>query len=445
MTRRKKSGPGGPQRQENRQQRLLQRKQELNEKLQDMKMQKACEGIEAMGLDDSDDDGGGIALNPSDTSTLGDPLSTREERTYFQPPITSLDLTNHIWKLPETPVDIGPKQLKQNGFGHPIPYQYHRNCQMIAKHWSCQPINCVPGDLKIRTPYSLAMLTQMRRLANSTKQNYNYAVSLLMKAWVERVKHFEAPSEHIQESEFVETSISIKNKACERVIYENVYGLMICDVENTIEELEAQRRAESGPKRMPKATRRAAVAGTKAAITGAEAAVAAVQAEKAKIVTQRRREDKKTRKFREEQKRTRPAAAYDLPDTESGGVSLAPPNSPVATNNQFGPLLHHTMSIRSKPVPKYPETEAMPELSHSDKENYKHMAMLMDKMGMDSSEPSRKRRLHRLAAGGLSRLAASGPLPSERLDLSNISPLPAPGSGIDAEELARLGQQALPD
>jgi hypothetical protein len=406
-----------------------------------MKLQKACEDIEAMGLDDSgDDDDGGIALNQDGTTTMGDPLSTREKQMYFQPPIISLDFTNHIWKLPETPVDIDPKQLKQNGFGHPIPYQYHRNCQMIAKHWSCQPINCVPGDLKLRTPYSLAMLTQMRRLANSTKQNYDYAVSLLLKEWVERVKHLEAPSEQIQESEFIETNITIKSKACERVVYENVYGLMICDVDNTIDKLEAQRREETRVKRTQKPARKAAVA-------GANVAVAAVQAEKAKIVTRRRREDKNaTRKFREEQKGARLAAAYDPPDTDSGGVSLAPPNSPVATNNQFAPLSHQsTMSLHSKSIPNDPKTEAMPELSHSDKENYKHMAILMDKMGMDYSEPSRKRRLNKLAAGGLSRLAASGPLPSEKLDLSNISPLPAPGSGVDPEELARLGQQPLPD
>ena len=76
----------------------------------------------------------------------------------------------------------------------------------------------------------------------------------------------------------------------------------------------------------------------------------------------------------------------------------------TTTDTQFAPLSHQsTMSLRSKSISNDPKTEAMPELSHSDKENYKHTAILMDKMGMDSSEPSRKKRLHSLEDGGLGR------------------------------------------
>ena len=423
----------------------------------------ACEDIEAMGLQNSDDDEGGIPLTQDGTTITGEPLGIRhhEEQLYFQPPIASLDVTKPLWQLPVTHVDMGPRELKESVFSHPIPYQYQRNCQMIAKHWGCQTIDCVPGDLKIRTPYSLAMLTQMRRLANSTKQDYNSAVKLLLKQWVERVKDFEPPSEQIQESEFVETNLSIRKKACEKTIYENVYGLMICDVDKTIQKLEAQRRAEVRAKLMQKVARNAAIAterahknARKAAFaaeygpdgmqeSARQAAVAAVQAEKAKIVTKRRREDKQTtRKFREEQKRARLEAVYHHPEIEHGGVSIAPPNSPVAISHQFAPLAHQH-STRAQP--NGPLMEGLPELSPLDKENYKNMANLMDKMGMEYSKPSRKRRLDSLAAGGLSRLAAYGPLPSERLDLSNISPLPAPETAIDYEELARLGQQPLPD
>ena len=66
----------------------------------------------------------------------------------------------------------------------------------------------LPGDLKIRTPYSLA----------ETGQQHQTELQLFGVATAERicrVKYLEAASGHIQESEFVETNRTIKNKVCE--------------------------------------------------------------------------------------------------------------------------------------------------------------------------------------------------------------------------------------
>lgn len=137
---------------------------------------------------------------------------------------------------------------------------------------------------------------------------------------------------------------------------------------------------------------------------------------------------------------------------ESQGLAAAPPNSPVQTSNQLDALSHYfniPMRNRSQQQESTQQAQATggvaPVLSSHHQESYQQMANLMNKMGVKSNSSVRGKRRKKLEAGGLSRRVASGLLPSERTNFSNLPALPATMSSLTSKELTQLGQLFLSD
>jgi hypothetical protein len=153
-----------------------------------------------------------------------------------------------------------------------------------------------------------------------------------------------------------------------------------------------------------------------------------------------------------ERNRLANAGAHPPPGTESHGIAIAPPNSPVMqTSNKFSALSDQfTISNRTRSQitmpPDLPHAEATEELSYQDKENYESMTRLMMKMGVKHNRRLLgKRRLKSIAAGGLSRRAAGVPLPSERTNLGNVSALLTVESNSVPGWIAQTNQMSLED
>ena len=363
-----------------------------------------------------DDEDGGVALGQDDVQSLQllrppDNGKARSSKNYHQRPFTTLDVegANDFWQLPVKPIHVKAADLKFYGITEKSAKLYHRCCFVITNFWQCDPGNCLPNGVQQRTLYSLAMLRQLRRLANVTKNDHSLALSLMLEAWQQRTAHLEGVAE--PNGVYIVKTFVDADRAAENRIEENAYGLTVDDVAVAVRNISARQGTVN---LVHKSMREAQQADTATKVTDRRRAKARAQA-----------------------------------------ASL---NNPDQNTNRFSALEHQfVLPIRTRPtstttadddyafVQAPPKEGTTSDLSGQDKENYKQMSKLMNNMGVSYSVASKRARHKRLAAGGLSRRAAGGPLPSERIDFNNLSASDPTTPSMSRDELAQLGQQAFPD
>jgi hypothetical protein len=328
-----------------------------------------------------------------------------------------------------------------------VPVLYNQCCRLISKHWQCDFERYIPEEVREQTPYSLALLTQLRKLASKTKCNHTLAHATLLKVWHDRISEFQNPNPEWT-YQFVETHPRI-DQECESSIQENIYGLMIADVQNALSRVKNHK--DSGlPRKKGKLRNQGRTQGELVEGMFTEGRVKKSRVEKRGDKAVRKQKCRRERMEEKERNRLANAGAHSPPCTESQGVAIAPPNSPVMqTSNKFSALSgQFTISNRTRSQitmpPDLPHAEATEKLSYQDKENYESMTRLMMKMGMKHNRRLLgKRRLKNIAAGGLSRRAAGVPLPSERTNLGNIPALPAVESNSVPGWIAQTNQMSL--
>lgn len=424
---------------------------------------------DAMDVEDGEygENEGGVLLDvsnidspPSNLSSFNNPEMME---VYHQTPVTNLEDTSDLWRLPVTPLHKKRSEVKQAGITHQIALTYHNSCRLIWNHWKCEPTVCIPDDLRRQTPYSLALLSQLRYLATNTKQNFALAQSLLIDSWRVRFHTLTIPDDRTS-IHMVETRVS-GMPGCEHQIHENVFGLTLHDVSEAHKTLRKYRRegrqqnskaqqqtkkerqqTKSDRQQMKKERQQAKM---EAKLAWRESTRSLI----AERVIQRRRDQKAVQN------------AYlntdldDLQDVQmlshdpdhngSLGVSVAPPNNPVLAGNTFS-LSSEGVRLRNDQNDGGAKTDenrrAVDQTLKNEQNQYNQMSNLINKMGMDGSEQSGRKRLKRLRAGGLSRFGHQpATLPSERVNLNNVPTLHDVASTTGALDLARLGQRPLPD
>ena len=359
---------------------------------------------------------------------------------HHQMEITELDSENYIWHLPVAPVYQKRKALKNRGVHNAAALEYHNKCRLIKKHWSCSPEDCLPANLRCQTPYSFAMLAMLQRFACRTKQNFPLAQAILIERWRQRCHELNTDGEHTGILT-VKTTVQ-KIKQGEQQIRENVFGLMLIDVEEALKtnHHNVTTQSKEAPKKLTSRQKRA---------KQQKALQEAPWTSIAEGVVQRRRKERReerlglTRKLQDML-----ASQHDAVSNEDQTVAAAPPNSPVQVREaslpfwQNGPTSEGPAAI----VTPLQEEDDTYNLSKAENIQYNQARNLMNKMGIEWTTQSQRARLRRLKKGGLSRRSdQSITLPSERMDLNKMASLYTTAPMTSPSDLAQLGQVALPE
>ena len=281
-------------------------------------------------------------------------------------------------------------------------------------------------------------------LAIHTKQNYTLAQAAMLRVWHERIGDMQDPNPEWP-YQFVETHPQI-DKECESSIQENVYGLMMVDLQNALQQAKHPERHDLPRKKVKvKGQGQRQTVGEQYLAIQKKVKKARIEKRERKAVQQR------CQGGRNEEKERDRHALDEPPRTQPQNVAVAPPTSPVMqTSKKFSALSDQfTLSIRTRSQltipPEMPHAEATEDLSRQDKENYESIADLITKMGVKHKNRPGKKRLRRLAAEGiLSRRDGGVALPSERVDLGGMGALPAVESDEVSGGMSRLADQDIP-
>lgn len=415
------------------------------------------------GLLDEDEDtmdfeDGGVALDTEDGPARPDSRissNTPEmEALYHQHPITETENTLSLWQLPGAPFYVHFAQLGEKyGITHPIPFAYHKSCWLIRHHWQCEPAECIPAECRAQTPYSMAMLSNMRRLACHTKQDLTLAHSLLLQSWRERNGYFEASREHSYIN-LVETEVSQDFPNCERKIQQNGFGLMISDIAQAFRTLRFMRNQARKQARGEVSQYQQAERETKRQMRLAKKQVkyeAKLLRNQTKIVKQKQDVQGRAAKYaalQPERLEHTLLASFMNGDIGANGDAVVPPNSPVATTHEDGSLGQPDRSRDGNAVIGSERSHAangnaehINYPSKHDRQDDRSMSFLLNKMMMDSEKGPNKNQLKRLQAGGFTRRRHPPVImPSEKVDLTAMAPLHTTGSSADATSQAPPGQ-----
>lgn len=173
---------------------------------------------------DSDDDGGVLLMSYPDHNEmhngLDSPVRLEMMKKYFQQPIENFNQTAQLWQHPPGEI-LRPKATKGKR-ELLIPRLYERYYRLTKNAWHRGFQHWIPDHLRDKTPYSLALLYHIRRLASNTKENYEIAQRLISRTYEERIASLGNPQ--LREHHFIESYPTI-HPDCERTVYENIHGV----------------------------------------------------------------------------------------------------------------------------------------------------------------------------------------------------------------------------
>lgn len=380
------------------------------------------------------------------------------QKVYHQSAVSEHDNSTYIWKLPVAPLGHNPQRVHKSK-DHRIAKAYQRFCGLISKNWQTSPGECIPADLRARTPYSLAMLDALRRLSSYTKRDLELAQSMLHDAWDQRMLQQNRPlNGGVLLTETFDTVRGAKRNIpsfCEARIQENVFGLMIEDVFRALER-NHQRNTEHRSKQQAGLKTPKQIARQQKKLARQLAKSEALQLSVAQRMLKRRRKDRVAKSAANQ--------AFDfgdeLVDIQFGDSAhpniksafAAPPNSPVATFDRSSAFAIDT-ALREIGSRHNEQTgalnqdeEVLYKPSKRDRHEDAQISRVLDSIDMGGRKGLRRKRLRMLEAGGLSRKPnQSVSMPSEKLTLDTLSPLQAMAPATSEDELARMGQLPLPD
>lgn len=210
-------------------------------------------------MDVSDDDGGvplDLSSRPNLDPAIGTPKLQIEQggsheapsepaprNAYFQDPAIFLVPGTQLWRIPEVRRP-GSEHTRNDGKDSMPAHIFEKSCKLIQQHWGCKPAIAVPDMLLESTPYSLALLLQLRMLASYSKKDRMNAHAILTNEWESRMKLLELGGQHFEFGmRVLQTTMPahvdgmanpLHTPHCESQIQENVFGLTLQDVVQAI-------------------------------------------------------------------------------------------------------------------------------------------------------------------------------------------------------------------
>ena len=434
-----KSGPGGISWEE--------AEQHRRERRQAVRTQRAMG--DALPEDISNDnvesqDGGASVIIDSDNVMMHDstPPESMAPEQYLQKSIVSCDQTLPLWKPP--PGKLLDEATTKHHPDLAISRVYAQCYCIIRKQWNCDFEQWIPDHLRGPTPYSLALLYTIRRLADNTKGHYEIAQTAISRAWHERVDQIDS-SHQSEQPWLVGNHPYYAQPRCEETVQENVFGLMIMDVFNALHNLVSDNYSGlPNPKQMGKAHARGIV------LTRRESK----KPKKRRLKVEKQIAKKKLRREKRELK-LRNRTVHVFKSGMQGSANPIPPNRPTLSNKKLEALSrqftlsNYAESHGEDSVQQHQQDqctgEAPSALSAYDKENYRTMATLLHNIDIDRHKRMIKGRRRKMEAGGRSRRNTKGGilLPSEKIDFNRLPALPPAVSGLTSEQLPQLSKLSL--
>ena len=398
-------------------------------------------------MDIEDDDGGVPLSTPDDNVRPSNEYQHLDDheivQKYHQNQLVASIDVDCLWRLPVQPIFEYRASLPALSTTHPVADTYHHCCSLIWSSWRCEPENCVPAALRPRTPFSLALLSQIRRLASNTKLNMEGAQSELIRRSQQRIQNLATLPKSIN-LYLVKTSVTHPNLYnCEVEIHENAFGLMLEDVEEVL---------KNTPLGTKKARRQAKHEGNLAkrlarhSLWDRDNDTSAIS-DRVKKTPRNAKPPKPLNDGRlQAMMMARLIPGPESPDHTCNGVSAAPPNSPVLTATQPKVQIPAT-NVADRVSTNHNSKEAPPADENDNgrwnPSRYDHhidwqVTSWFNKMSsMDSEKGPRSKDLRKLKAGGASRKKqGSAELPSERIDLDSLPTLHAQAGAAKAAEVA---------
>jgi hypothetical protein len=376
---------------------------------------------------------------------------------YYQPDLAQLQDTNSLWQLPvPVPVMMSPNDLK--GLNKKsAQYIYFKSCHLIRKQWNCEVDQAIPDTLHRSTPYSLALLSQLRRLAGQTFNNLDRAQRLIIQAWTERLNSKGLPNDPSQLL-VTESSCDIieypEKYCCEEKFQENEFGLKLVDVVNAVGTAkranQAETQSKAGTKKLTRQQRKAAL-NARLQMEGAQAKPLTIGdrwMQKGQSIALNNltamQEPQNLLVAPSQTSNSAPSnlsSAASLPTFE---VAIRPGSAFVTQATQGATQVLEDPADDGEEVVVYVPPK---QRKRNDPKGVpRAMVNMAKRMQLDESDGLGRKKKKVLQSGGLSRRLhrETTSLPFEKVDLNSLPSLHSM-SATSAEELAQLGQSALPD
>ncbi|KAK0338062.1 hypothetical protein LTR02_002093 [Friedmanniomyces endolithicus] len=164
----------------------------------------------------------------------GHPKNTQlQNTTYYQDASTFVQPGVPLWRTPQVDPVLALKRspaLRQ---------------LLLRRNWSCDPISALPEYFHASTPYSLALLWQLKKLSSYAKKNMVAAHVILHDNWQRRLASRDIRSKTssgLRSFQTVRPAQDIseypgKGVYCETDIQENIYGITLQDVRATLQSI----------------------------------------------------------------------------------------------------------------------------------------------------------------------------------------------------------------
>jgi hypothetical protein len=185
------------------------------------------------GMDDS------MQMDTADATTNGPKLGydDRSRDQYHQPEGISAEDVDDWQQLPTL---LPERQVARLDFTARDAY-----CKLangFDNLWQCSIAECVPAEFRISTPYSLALVGSLQKLAKLTVGGRDHAHTVLKESWTVRQQR---EASELQSVPFIVTrnagrALNVR-KFVERSIQERPHGLMLKDVNSTMEIIKLSR------------------------------------------------------------------------------------------------------------------------------------------------------------------------------------------------------------
>ncbi|KAK0261495.1 hypothetical protein LTR87_002775, partial [Friedmanniomyces endolithicus] len=178
----------------------------------------------------------------------GHPKNTQlQNTTYYQDASTFVQPGVPLWRTPQVDPVLALKRspaLRQL-VGSEAAYVFYTSCQLLRRNWSCDPISALPEYFHASTPYSLALLWQLKKLSSYAKKNMVAAHVILHDNWQRRLASRDIRSKTssgLRSFQTVRPAQDIseypgKGVYCETDIQENIYGITLQDVRATLQSI----------------------------------------------------------------------------------------------------------------------------------------------------------------------------------------------------------------
>ncbi|CZT22399.1 uncharacterized protein RCC_08269 [Ramularia collo-cygni] len=151
-----------------------------------------------------------------------EPPDVSQTQQYLQAETISAQDVNDWANLPELP-------RRQLGLAQTITNIYRSSFTILLQAWNCPPAECIPAELRTRTPYSLGLVVRLAELALLTRGCRDHAHTMLRTLVQDRSARLATPPNFI-----VVTGMARgmpHKRFVEHRVQEYVGGLMIDDVE----------------------------------------------------------------------------------------------------------------------------------------------------------------------------------------------------------------------